>query len=139
MIFREVNVAIICGDHILKIPMDRVSGRQALYDWRALSVSAGGISNISARTHLGYFAWLYFLPSNGSIKPFRVHDPLEGHTSSNGFVIVSYLTLTSKFIVHVSGSGGVRGGRKNYIGSDRTSLLLVTGGLCYRDHWWSNS
>jgi hypothetical protein len=32
---------------------------------------------------------------------------------------------------------GVRGGRKIYTSSGRTSLLPVIGGLRYRHHWWS--
>jgi hypothetical protein len=44
------------------------------------------------------------------------------------------LATTSKFIVRVLGSGGVRGGHKIYTGSGRMSLLLVNGGLRYQHH-----
>jgi hypothetical protein len=44
---------------------------------------------------------------------------------------VSYLALTSKFIVRVWAPEGVHGGRKVYTRSGRTSLYLVIGGLRY--------
>jgi hypothetical protein len=49
-------------------------------------------------------------------------------------ILVSYLTPTSKILCALRAPEGVRGGRKIYTGSDRTSLHLVIGGLRYRHH-----
>mgnify|MGYP006934350948 CR=1 FL=1 len=59
--------------------------------------------------------------------------PKHGGSMNSG-VCVSNLAPTSKFVCTFQASDGVRGGRKIYTGSDRTSLHPVINGLHYLHH-----